>query len=117
MFLTLFHTVNSFELITETIPVWRMRNKQCVIFQFKKRNSNSYKWQQNTQLPEVQELPVPQQMNHKQVTWCPAEIKMDHTPFPALINTEDIFSKLIYMGRYPFVPHTRNRILREIKRQ
>ena len=47
--------------------------------------------QQNIQLPEVQELHITQQLNHKQVTQGPAEIKMDHTPFPSLIDAEDIF--------------------------
>lgn len=81
IFLTLLHTVNIFKLITETIPTWHMRNKQCVIFQFIKWNSNSYRWQQNIQLSEIQELPVPQQLNHKWVTRGPAEIKIDCTPF------------------------------------
>lgn len=97
--LTVFHTVNISKLITETIPVWHMRNKQCVIFQFIEWNSNSYRWQQNIQLSEVQELSVLQPLDQEQITQGPAEIKTDHTPLPALISTEDIFFKTNLHGQ------------------
>lgn len=47
---------------------------------------------QNIQLSQVQELHIiALQLNHMQVTQGPAETRMDHTPFPGLTDTDDIF--------------------------
>lgn len=46
--------------------------------------------QQNIQLSGAQDLHIPQQQS--QVTQGPAEINMDHTPFPGLTVTKDIFT-------------------------